>query len=409
MDVGYVALLVLAGLIALAVLWGVFRISPLALLRIAFPYPLYDRRDRLAPDEPRHVAPAHLDAPAPPSAGLPQRLGMRPWLRLINDRTDEAPHLFLYGPTGSGKTLLAQVIAGDRGDDLCIIDPKPPRPGEVKWGGLPYVMIDDDGGYTAIDTALRQVRAEGNRRLAAMKAGTAPATPLTIILDEYKTLARVCPDSAPALFLFLSDIGRELGMRLIVLSQSRLVKSLGIAGQGDTRDNFVEIVVDKQHRAMLTWDGSTYMLDTTRVAEVAARPLPHSRHWSPVRPNQHESLSSISERPTSSQLRSRLDSSAAFPQDMLRPVATRPDNRAETDREYSEGSETHFQAQESDNALSLPVSAVAEIAQIAAAIARGKGKTEILKGLPGYSGRRHQYYSALYHEVHLALNASEKD
>jgi hypothetical protein len=68
MDVGYVALLVLAGVIALAVLWGVFRISPLSLLRIAFPYPLYDRRDRPASDEPRrchlHIW-THQRRPAP--------------------------------------------------------------------------------------------------------------------------------------------------------------------------------------------------------------------------------------------------------------------------------------------------------------------------------------------------------
>ncbi len=34
--------------------------------------------------------------------------------------------------------------------------------------------------------------------------------------------------------------------------------------------------MDRQHRAMLTWDGSAYLLDTARVADIAARPLPHS-------------------------------------------------------------------------------------------------------------------------------------
>ncbi len=197
MDVGYVALLVLAGVIALAVLWGVFRISPLALLRIAFPYPLYDRRNRLAPDEPRRVAPAHLDAPAPPSASssAAPRPGSIAQPRQRSRRRGTTPvpvwpHRQRQNPAGPGHRRMIAAMT-------CALSTRS-QPGPVKssGGGLPAVTIDDDGSYTAINAALRQVRAEGNRRLAAMKAGTASDAPLTIILDEYKTLARVCPDSA---------------------------------------------------------------------------------------------------------------------------------------------------------------------------------------------------------------------
>jgi hypothetical protein len=70
-------------------------------------------------------------------------------------------------------------------------------------------------------------------------------------------------------------------MRLIVLSTTRGVRGLGIAGLGDTRDNFVTIELDRQHRAMLEWDGTTYELDTTSVLAHGQQPILSARWWQP--------------------------------------------------------------------------------------------------------------------------------
>src|SRR5262249_27931444 len=147
---------------------------------------------------------------AAPSATLP--LAPAVWLAQVNDRPDEIAHLAIFGPSGSGKTSLCQGILAARAGQVVVIDPKPPRPGQTKWGGLPYVRIDSDGTYRTIDAALRALRREVNVRLAALDAGVESPL-LTIVLDEYKALVRECPESAPDLLLRISDIGRELGMR----------------------------------------------------------------------------------------------------------------------------------------------------------------------------------------------------
>jgi hypothetical protein len=68
-------------------------------------------------------------------------------------------------------------------------------------------------------------------------------------------------------------------MRLIILSQSRGVVALGVKGQGDTRDNFVTITLDRQRRATLAWDDATYALDTAPVVARASAPIPVARQW----------------------------------------------------------------------------------------------------------------------------------
>jgi hypothetical protein len=221
----------------------------------------------------------------PSPALLPARAALRllapaVWLALVNDRPDDIPHLAIYGPSGSGKTRLCQGILYARGGQYAVIDPKPAMRGQIKWGGIPYARIDPDGSYRSIESMLRALRTEVNARLVALDRG-GEAVPLTVVLDEYKLLARECKDSAPDLYIKLSDIGRELRMRLIVLSTTRGVRGLGIEGLGDTRDNFITIELDRQHRATLEWDGATYLLDTAPVIALGQRAIPAARWWQP--------------------------------------------------------------------------------------------------------------------------------
>lgn len=282
-------------LIVLALVQYWARRSPLVsgavldLIRVPRTEPASRSIQALLPGARALAAGSALLAQAPPTAAIPlsttattptapRTLAPADWLALVNDRPNDIPHLAIYGPSGSGKTLLCQGILQARGDQHAVIDPKPAAPGRIKWGGMPYAKIDPDGSYGSIEAALRALRAEVSCRLVALDDGVeAPA--LTVVLDEYKLLARECKDSAPDMYVKLSDIGRELGMRLIVLSTTRRVRGLGIAGLGDTRDNFVTIDLDRQHRAMLDWDGTTYLLDTAAVRALGQQSIPPARWW----------------------------------------------------------------------------------------------------------------------------------
>jgi hypothetical protein len=71
--------------------------------------------------------------------------------------------------------------------------------------------------------------------------------------------------------------------------------------------------------------------------------------------------------------------------------------------EKSPALEMSFPASESSLPLSEPDFSAEEIAKIAASIALGKGKTEILKEMPGYSGRNHKAYSLVYERLKKAV------
>lgn len=215
-------------------------------------------------------------------------LALRDWLPRVNDAPDDAPHLLVIGGTGTGKTTLVQAILATRSGQVVIADPKW-QPG--KWGGAPCAPIDDDGSFTQINSLLGAVLAEVRARLVAMKRGTQHFAPLTVVVDEFVTVRLACPDTAPMLLKLLGSIGRELRVRLIALSTSDRVKSLGIEGEGDARENYTIIRLGKpallvqpacqaQARpACLEWRGAFTPIVTEGVVDLAARPLPLDRGW----------------------------------------------------------------------------------------------------------------------------------
>lgn len=224
--------------------------------------------------------PAERTAPTTPAETLAEvlaRLGLDDVLMAVNEDVDNLPHLILYGDSGSGKTFLAQLIAGSRPGQLVILDPKRPQGWKgPKWGGLPYVCRAKglpEGldlreflarSYAPLVAALHSVVAEMVDRYDRQERQREPFEQLTVVLDEARNSVSESPELAE-LYKKIISIGREVNVRLILLSTTDRVGPLGFAGEGDAMDSLGEIrlglfaVNVKRELAQLADEGTKYL------------------------------------------------------------------------------------------------------------------------------------------------------
>ncbi len=212
-----------------------------------------------------------------------QEVSVSNWSKIV---TQEAPHCRIVGPSGSGKSVLAQAIASHTPGKLFIIDPVW-EPGH--WGGLPAVTVDADGNYGKIEQALRALLVEMKNRAAKLQNGENPGEELTIIFDEVPDTIAELPQIGGLFIRRMAQRGRHSNMRLVGIGQSSRVESWGIGGFGDVAESFTTIFLgDKaieqmpelagQERAgVLEWRGRKYPIDLTGVMELAQKPIDQSR------------------------------------------------------------------------------------------------------------------------------------
>ena len=214
---------------------------------------------RFAPEEPRRQT-ATPDRPR--------------WMAAVNDEPDRAPHTLIIGPTGSGKTTMACAALGARPDRTVVLSPKV---NAGNWRGAEVATLDDDGTYEPLSRALEELEQEKRERIVALrKHGADALEPLTIVLDETPELVRFVPRAGDFIGS-MSSIGRELKMRLVVLSTSSRVKDLGIEGRGAALENFIRVDLDRDRRATLN-DGIRTIAVSTKEVQTQARAA-HLRPW----------------------------------------------------------------------------------------------------------------------------------
>lgn len=172
--------------------------------------------------------PLHLPAPAQPQTGL---VLTRNWFNVCLT-TDK--HIMLVGTTGSGKSFLAKALAvvSSHYYDVTVLDP---HAQPDTWGGLEAIGLGEE--YAKIAIAIEILEAEYTRRFTAWGKGRKDFTPLIIFIDEFPLIKANVPQ-ASEFIKKIARAGRKINMRLKILTQSMLVKSLGVEGEGDIRDNF---------------------------------------------------------------------------------------------------------------------------------------------------------------------------
>lgn len=239
----------------------------------------YDRIKRLFQHgTPEASATPDAIAEAAKDATPEQPIGARAWLDYVNAQPDRVPHLAVIGPSGSGKTTLATAVLHDRRGQVVVLTAKE---GD-HWGGLPYVGIDEDATYTTANTMFAALDAEIKRRLVETKRQRMTSDWLTIVVDDFSTLKNECA-LAPDVVKLVARLGRSLRVRLVMLSDSALVKAIGLEGEGETRSNFAFIRLSRGHTGALEIDGADVPIDTKPVAQVAQRARLAARAWTPAR------------------------------------------------------------------------------------------------------------------------------
>ena len=318
-------------------------------------------RQRSAPQ----VQPVTVNFDASPPAPLPAGV----WLQRLNHQPDQLPHLLIVGPTGSGKTTFAVALLADRPGQIVALTPKL-KPDD--WRGLAAISLAGDGSYAPLAAAVAALEAERTRRCVALAAGQ-PLPPLTVVLDELPDLVDEVAGTGD-LLRKLSQMGRDLRMRVIALATSELVEDLGLKGRGHARRNFATVrllpaLAGQPRGGTLQWGETAQPLALHETPLLARRAALAARQW-------------------------------------LLPLPAVAAQEAEIDfsgREGFQAAETRFSAAESATAISEMSFSDLEIAQIAARIARGEKKSKVVQAMPRYSGPKYAAYSTYYERLQRAI------
>ena len=188
------------------------------------------------PSETRSGASPTAPAPGPANSVPVQPDGIKFYDIGSLLRGDGLTHSLLVGMTKSGKSTLATGFLKQRalgGDKILIIDP---HAEPDTWPeGLSVAGAGRD--YAAVEQVLQALLTEMDRRFKLRTKGKKNWQPVTIFLDEWPSISREC-ESAKTFLVTLSCEARKVDMRLVILSQSSRVESLGLKGVGDIRENF---------------------------------------------------------------------------------------------------------------------------------------------------------------------------
>lgn len=233
-----------------------------------------------------HASPPMRPVAPPVITSQPVRLsGREVWQKL-----QTAIHLLIVGETHSGKSTTAEAVLWGRvqsSDQIVILDP---HASPHAWRGVPAIGGGRD--YPAIESAMTSLIAEMTSRYQLLtKDLNYTSQPLTIFVDEWPAIQTNCPKTAASFMLSIAQEGRKVGMRLVILTQSNRVESLGLSGKGDARQNFTSLLLGSKaleeckdsaafdRPAAMAVNGAMTPAAVEWVPDIAAKPMPYVVLW----------------------------------------------------------------------------------------------------------------------------------
>jgi len=221
----------------------------------------------------------------------PRTLG----IAAVMHKLQTAVHVMIVGEQNSGKSTTANAVLVGRvqaGEQILILDP---HAAPSDWHGIKAIGFGRD--FPAIEQMMLSLIDELTRRYEqrAQQPDYAPQ-PLTCFVDEWPAISDNSPKVAPLFMRQLVQEGRKVGLRLVILTQSDRVESLGLAGKGDVRSNFCPLLlgakaVEKcpdaahlQRAGAIEHGGVWCSASVDGMARMAQTPLPVVNVWPPEQP-----------------------------------------------------------------------------------------------------------------------------
>jgi hypothetical protein len=168
---------------------------------------------------------------SPPVAATPQFFD---WDELKDG--DRYPHILVIGPTGGGKTYSTERILKHLGTPIRVITTKRKA---HQWKGLE--VIGHPRNFEAIGEAFLDSLDEMQSRLELIDKDWPQ---LWTVVDELPAIVANVPNTTEFLTTFIRE-ARETRLRFCFLVQGQQVKTIGLEGQSDLRDNLLEIRLGK--------------------------------------------------------------------------------------------------------------------------------------------------------------------
>lgn len=146
-----------------------------------------------------------------------------------------AQRILVIGPSSNcGKTTLLQWLIDQRRQvsQVFVIDPHGEPP---KWGDVAGFGAGRD--YGAIEEILNSLIFEMTLRYARKARGESDFDPLTVVIDEWRAIARNVQGAGDLMGDLLTE-ARKAAISMVVASHSDDVTTMGMRGQGKLREGF---------------------------------------------------------------------------------------------------------------------------------------------------------------------------